>query len=471
MTDSPYVDDCNTDTFWETFSSEVWEKKPYAYQGRPIESPLNADEFFQAVVRCSQRSSIYGLKKYTLVMMAKMTVYGIVYLWQKLLGKKPVYQIPSVEDAVMFRFYIEPYPFPKKLTSMLGVSIRKRYLPRVSDQNFEGYHKRIKQLLNPRWRIMFRLKERYYGFAINSMEHADHDLWSWERDFLKSLIRQVGINNAGTYNALFVGDYQCTPFGVHFDPEGVFHIPIVGQKSMRTWPPEYVEKNPDIKGAREYNKHLEGSTLVQADPGRFVYWPSCDWHVGESRNQGLSVSIALSLQVSPTDSEGLPLSAIEELSHSHKELQKIEIRSRKTIPFDPDNLQSTVNQVPREFKVSKQSNEEILLAWLRYATAMGFETPPASRKISVLNSQYSLVGDSDWPIVFIETDQQLLVGANGHAFTCENKTEFKRVISKLNRNYTIKVSELVESCRGNVPEDEVMRFVERVTPFRRVVER
>ncbi len=469
MTDTSHIDDCNTETFWKAFSNEVWEKKPYAYQGRAMASPLEADEFFQAVVRCSQRRSIYGLRKYMSVMMAKMTASGIVYLWHKLLGKKPTFQIPKVDDAVMFRFYIGPYPFPKKLTSMMGVAVKKRYLPKESDVNFEGYHRRIKQLLNPGWRKWLGLKERNYGFAINSMEHSDHELWSWERGFLKPLIKEIGINNAGTYNALFVGDYQRTPFGVHFDPEGVFHIPIVGQKSMRTWPPEYVEKNPDLKGARDYDKHLSGSTLIQADPGQFVYWPSCDWHVGESSTQGLSVSIALSLQVAPTDAEGVPLCSIEELSHSHKELKDVDVRSRKTIPFDPDNLQGTVDRLPREFKVSTQGEEETLLAWLRYATALGFETPPVGRKMKALNSDSLIIGNSDWPIVFVESDQRLLVGANGHAFACDNRAEFKQVISTLNRDTTVKVGSLVESYGANTAQEELMRFAERLTPFREVI--
>lgn len=158
----------------------------------------------------------------------------------------------------------------------------RSYWPRREDRTFTGYHRRMT--------TTERLRD--YGLVIADWHAVDRGSWETICRSLSGLTARVGVSQARMDTQLFIGNYRSTPFGVHIDPTGSFHFPVVGTKRMRFWPGGYEKAHPTILDAREYAEHLGGSVLLKTKAGGVFYWPSSDWHIGESTG-GFSVTWGL----------------------------------------------------------------------------------------------------------------------------------------------------------------------------------
>jgi len=429
--------DVDTREFWDAFAERHWEQSPLAYRGKPMARPIDPDKLFATIVRCCE-SELARPARFTRGTPLKRRL------------KKRVSQTFRLTPLpfgpeITLRFYVDRAPPRRPFARaryLAGHIARKDVLPRRSDGSFAGYHARIKRLLNPGWRRALGLPDRGYLLAVNFPELLDPELWAWEREFLRNLIARVGINNGGTYNAVFIGDYRRTPFGVHVDAESVFHIPVVGRKAMRAWPPEFVAAHPEIIRVTEYQAFVEDSTLLTAEPGRFIYWPSCDWHIAESAGDGLSVSVALSLIVAGRN----PF--IPRLGSAKPPPD----RSPKTVPLDPGDLQGSVASVPGGLDLRMTQDSSPRIAWLKYATGLGFFNPPLPGPKRTLLPDDVFSGSPEWPVVYLEAGNELLVAANGHVFACPNQPGLKRVIAELNRPGRVTVQSLLEGMDGDAPD-------------------
>ncbi|MBD2533808.1 hypothetical protein H6G97_31340 [Nostoc flagelliforme FACHB-838] len=224
--------------FWSKFALNNWEKDNLAIKHSFISPPVASDELFKIVVNDFNTAD-------------------------------------DVHDRT--RFYIG-----EKLQELDKSDIR---LPQKEDASFASYNQRISTMLNG----------QEYALVIDAIKVNDV-LWDWTYDFLQSLYKSLGYISYGHFYSIFYGNYQVTPFGVHFHfnpAESAFYFPINGGKSMRTWTPEFVNKHPKLKGAKNYQDFLESSTLLQAEPGGMIYWPSDRWHVGDSRGGDVSIVLAI----------------------------------------------------------------------------------------------------------------------------------------------------------------------------------
>jgi hypothetical protein len=420
--------------FWRRFAAEHWERRAMAYQGPPLAPALHQQRLFDALVDCARahlatRSSPWMW----LAHFARLALARLV----NLPSPRGYFRAPP---RIFFRFYVERRrpPSVRLLRRLFGLGMARRWcLPAATDGSFTGYHERIKRRLNRRWRRLLGLRERRYYLAVNFQELLDFSLWSWEREFLARLYEQAGMNNAGAYNAVFLGDIDKTPFGVHIDPESVFHIPVVGRKAMRVWPADYADRNPALKGAQSYAEHVAASTFVEAGVGGFVYWPSSMWHVAEG-DGSLSVSIALSLCVEPDRSAVARVGAGA-------------AGGAKTVPFAPRDLQAAVQAVPSGLKLdmpmAAQRGQSLAAAWVSLATGMGFSHPPRALGGAELGEADTVCSTSRWPIVHVRTaDGQLLIGANGHVFACDDRGEILSLVERLNAGRPARVGALLEAC-------------------------
>ena len=147
-----------------------------------------------------------------------------------------------------------------------------RWFPKAADQNFFGYRDRMSQQLNG----------KEYYFVVGDLHASDRSFYHRLIDFAEELAQFVGRSRRRVDTQLFVGNASRTPFGIHNDAAGVFHIPLVGTKKMRFWNEDYVKHNPTVKYQLDFQEHLEGSTSLEAEPGEMLYWPSRLWHIAES---------------------------------------------------------------------------------------------------------------------------------------------------------------------------------------------
>ena len=297
------------------------------------------------------------------------------------------------------------------------VEAARAYFPLPTDSNFVGYHRRMTTLC------------REYCLIINDPESLDFELYHWCRQFLRPIFQQNGMNNIGIYNALFIGNYAKTSFGVHFDPESIFQFPIVGPKTMRFWSAEYVRDNPDLAESLDYHTHRDAARSLTSHPGEFTYWPKKAWHIAENSGE-LSVALALSLHeysdIRPYLVNNLLL---PQLSGARKLNDQFELGGRPSAALEvagvsysstPDVATYDVPQVVSQVfqRLSHMTSPSAAAKfWLRLLSAFGFTSPPALQTGEIDRQQrYRLY--PDFPVLMQRHDDALYIAANGYLLAC-----------------------------------------------------
>lgn len=198
----------------------------------------------------------------------------------------PFLPLPRLSDPALFQEFVrmiddnrsKEYVHDDAIKLFLNQRQRKlgsdieHIFPKVQDGSFEGYNNRLLKIKN--------LEE--YCWILEGLHRFDRNFFRSICEFVRPMFTVLGIPKKQIEVNLFIGNYKRTPFGVHVDRASIFHMPVVGIKKMRTWKAEYVRKNPELRHAKEYKKHLKNSVLLKAEPGGFMYWPSNRWHTGES---------------------------------------------------------------------------------------------------------------------------------------------------------------------------------------------
>jgi Cupin superfamily protein len=358
--------------FWDHFSREHWERRPLS--GQNVLRLPPTDVWFDAVVRAaSGEVPRLGARHIAVGQVAKLI--GAHY--------RPA--------GVMTRF---------TAAGRSSWRVPERLRPRAEDGGFAGYHQRVTAELARAG------GDGHYGLIVNNPELISPELYRWARAFVAPLYRRAGMNNSGNYLAMFIGNYLRTPFGVHWDPESVFSVPVVGRKAMRTWP----SRAPELEGIRHKRAYPEaGSQRMEAEPGGVLYWPSDAWHIAESEGE-LSVSVAVSL-THRYPAQGDPIAAMVPLAAGAKGERGLS-----------ELVRSSVHQVPAQLDLGDRVGRGGMGAggaraqWLRRATALGFlQTPALSEaKLPAAATGSVLPGALAWIDEHEDGTGELLVGAAGH---------------------------------------------------------
>jgi ribosomal protein L16 Arg81 hydroxylase len=397
--------------FWQVFARQYWEKKPLARDNVFSDSPINKLELFKAVKRsCDLSKDRNGVQ-------LRLFVDG--------------------EARDLYRAY--------------------KLLPKDTDSSFESYHDRLEA----------ELKGKKYSLIINYLEAHSFPLWAWSRGFLRGLYDQVGMNTLGVYYALFMGNYKKTPFGVHHDPESVFHLPIIGTKRMRTWSSSYVVDNPRLKMSTQYQDHIKESTLLQASPGGIVYWPSDLWHIGEYSGE-LSVSLALSLNCFKNLVKPL-LAQILDQYHANSNTNNV------TIEFRSEALQESVQRLPEimveagEFINKRSSNDYLRHMWLKTVTGYNFVYVPVPVELPPLHLEDYIIGSSEYPILIMQLEEnQLAVSANGHILNFPDTTAMRALINEINKGIELRISDLSNANNINLGTREALEILNQLQGIRAI---
>jgi hypothetical protein len=229
--------------FWDDFVLNYWNKKTLCKKSEFISFPLDADELFAL---CIANSS---------------------------------------PDSEKFNDTVTLYVDNKKVNR--AKCIKDNLYPQKSDINFRNYEKRLLGLFG----------EQEYVFKIDAMI-VNTKLRKWSYLFLKSLYNSAPDICQGHTYGLFFGNYKSTPYGVHVDSEGYdtetgFYFTVEGKKEFYAWSPEYVEKNPAIKGTKKYGQYIAGSNILESNKNGMFYWPGDYWHIAHSPKADISVTLCV----------------------------------------------------------------------------------------------------------------------------------------------------------------------------------
>lgn len=162
------------------------------------------------------------------------------------------------------------------------ISDLRSYMPTADDEGFDQYVKRMRQMVG----------NQPFLIVFNHLQTLDPDLWSRAAAFLDGLYAHTGEMPIDEVDYdMFVGEYDMTPFGVHFDDSANFMTVPVGKKRMIVWPDN--ERSVPMHTLR-YEHCRQSGEWLDCSPGEMVFWPGFRQHVGESRD-GPSVSVNLAM--------------------------------------------------------------------------------------------------------------------------------------------------------------------------------
>ncbi|MCP3138663.1 cupin domain-containing protein [Pyxidicoccus xibeiensis] len=399
-------------SFWKTFVKEYWNRKPTVFRGLfPQHFPTSQD-IFQALLSCGERYRAGDFKQ-------------------------------------LIRFYIEHEPEPGQVPDYSALFSLSRYLPVAGDGTLDAYVARITH----------QLRGRRFGIVLNNLQTYQWDHWLQMKSFLSGFYEALGVPMSGADSALFMGNYQSTPFGVHKDDLHIFNFIIEGHKVMSMWPFEMLADRPEVpknipgmaeQGAiihlrdkEDEQQLLSQAQFLEAQAGDIYYWPASYWHRAEP-SKDLTVSASLGVSFRPPEFVGAAPKHEWPGKLRHAEL--------------PDGSKWKVPEAVRRSIGKRGSRPNVLAAdrestaaWVRFLTTGAMEgSPPQDRDAQPLTGQ-------DWvrthplrPIVTTALSEgHLLVAANGHSSTLAPSVVVRRRLEKLvatlNTGRPVRVKELEEA--------------------------
>ena len=154
-------------------------------------------------------------------------------------------------------------------------------LPLPEDRSFEDFAERHARVSSTR---------RFF-LTVGHFQRHTPTLWNNVRAFWKPVFDHSGVPQR-SHCALYVGNYDATPFGVHIDAGDNFTIGIVGKKTYFVWEPDvYLAHEASFKAGRWRDLVGLGTKLTIA-PGQIMYWPRRLYHIAAPDGE-LTVSASL----------------------------------------------------------------------------------------------------------------------------------------------------------------------------------
>lgn len=156
------------------------------------------------------------------------------------------------------------------------------HLPVASDKTFEAYGERLRM----------ETGAQEYTALFPELHYFSPELLRAARQILHDVVGACGLPSGWSDTALFVGQYNRTPFGIHYGPMSVLTVPVIGRKTFRMWTEQEIARKPELVGVTSYDPTASPSKLLSAVPGGMIYWPSREWHIAEA-DAGLSAALSL----------------------------------------------------------------------------------------------------------------------------------------------------------------------------------
>src|SRR6185503_11333826 len=396
---------CFSSGFWTRLKKQQLSQRPYVLKHACVEPPLSLEEVFRAIVRVSEQSRA---------------------------GR----QNPFV------RFYIEH----ALLQADQGI-----HLPQARDGSIEGYAKRITR----------KLKGQKFGLIIFRFQKLHGQLYLNLRDFMRELYENTNTTAYGTYATLFLGDYERSPIGVHYDAEvSTITFVLAGRKRLLVWPPGFFAEGR--YNTLDYKRYLKEAVILEAEPGDLIFCPPNYWHVADSEGD-LALTLVLGYLNSPEKA-----TVREDLSQilSLVEERLIAADSLNPRPFESGDLQESAGDLALDSAKARQalvslSNdpefEEVFhIARLNQLSSFYFNAVPPPLPRRPLTDDELVSGNPHYPVLWVACgDGELICSANGHAFSVAGHPNVLKLLERLNSGEICHVGELIEKYAGTGRAGEV----------------
>ena len=329
--------------FWQQLA-DAFEKRPASFEHIPASVPrIDPAALYRALMWCGEHISESNVRYY--------------------------YHERS-KDTVWSLY--SPAPLPAAV------------LPTREDGSLAGYIDRMRRRVPS--------PDGYSVFVTSAIKH-DELTWRVVRDFVRELVRRVGLPPRGFDAGFGVGQYDFTPSGVHADTgRSAYIVPIAGRKFFRIWTDDYGRQHPGLANVRgRYGDLKQDSVEVEASAGGLLYWPEDVWHIYEGDGD-FTAMLSLGAFVG---------------------------QKSPNLSCDVDNLQESAQHVPDTFSVKaikdtpvRVQDAPIEQVWIGFLSGLGLRYPIPLRHDGLPEER--LRGQRH-PLIWRRLpDGQLVVGANGH---------------------------------------------------------
>lgn len=414
----------NAKSFWKKFVNEYWEKKPgvFKYTG------LSCQDFNeQDIIRtfCEFRKN-----------------HGVSILNPRLLNLfvngKAIRDLDLVDTMI----------------------------PKEMDHSFIDYQERIKDSIGDN-EFLIHLEEKALVYCPT--------LWQFSVDFHSDIMEHIGAPFDSGGSDIFVGRYRKTPFGVHRDQASSFVIPIVGQKKIRAWHRDYLQKYPELEWTRDYPNHLEHSQFLKASVGEFIYWPTPYYHIAESDND-FAVSIATGINMNTNAFSFLTRLFVDNLGKNVPEKIQNEFFTKAPARNRSSKGPVLPSQIIQLLKLLPATEEFIAYLEKRWACQM---TSVGFRALEVQSDSIEIDGATpirarSQIICRQSVDDKFYVSAGGKCVLLPIAKLFIPMFEKLNSRKAYTVKQLAKELDfGNdefeVSEDDILALVKKMVQLNMLI--
>ncbi len=307
-------------------------------------------------------------------------------------------------------------------------------------------------------------------------------------DVAHAVFPRVGLPDGRVWVDCYAGDYGLTPFGVHIDGNSNLTFAIRGTKKLLLWEPEVYWREWARRGRFDLREDPELATLatvLEAAPGRAIYWPSRFWHVAEPK-AGLSVTMNVAAYWRErTDSaeDALRTSYARRLDdpiallHAFREsLADDEIRDAVAAlqPIVQSLLPRVAPGVDRRARPALREGVE--------GGPIDADDPEAARHRVAYVSSYGLgpvppgAAPTDQPehvvargpIVWATIGARMFVGVRGHVLECQASPTIDAMLDALARGRSIAWSDVEAALSGSRLDGELTSARELVMRLVRI---
>lgn len=398
--------------FWKRFAREHWDKGPVLFPGLfPAHFPT-PHEIFEALVDVGDRYR-------------------------------------QGEVMLPLRFYVEGTASDGEAPEVFNLFSVARYLPTKEDGTLDAYVERLDK----------QLGGRRFGIVLANTQSHHWSHWLQMRSFLAGFHEALGVPLGGADSALFLGNYQHTPFGVHKDDLHVFYFVIQGRRRMAYWPLEMLASRPEVarnagpdlkdrpcgvllRDAEDSRQVMAQATFLEGGAGDFLYWPSSYWHRSEP-TPGLT--IAASLGVNFRAPMFLDMAPAHEWPGKLKHSELPRSGKWKVPPAVRTALRARGQR-----NSLKAAERELTEGWVRFLTNGALDgPPPEARELPPLTEGDWVRASPERPIITAAlSDGHVVVAANGRSTSLRVpagvRARIERLAAELNAGKPRQVGELEE---------------------------
>jgi 50S ribosomal protein L16 3-hydroxylase len=350
-------------------------------------------------------------------------------------------------------------------------------LPQAGEKDLASYFARL------------RSHERYQSFGLYVKKpHIYEPMWETTREFLFQLYQHMEMPVSVVGTDFFMGNYEQTPFGAHWDSLHNLMFMTSGRRTMRLWPEEqwcgeFGHPRDELAVYHDYARYRDQALTFELEEGDLLVWPAHFWHVGEGKPESsISTNIYFVIHGLGKTLHPTVQAAIQDMLPAFNQPGFSSNREQRPHALNPGQPQPAAAAVPDGVLEASRDVANLFTSpafslsvhkqWLSKVSSWSLDGILRPRERKVLAPGDTVRGSARFPILWRTFEHALLLGSNGHVVLLPDEPGWHRLVARLNAGEPVPVGVLVDECapeaagEGGRLEREAVVALNEATPER-----